>query len=147
DEVVEPFRAEHERGHDLAAVALLGVAGHGTRLDEIDDGGGEHLRVDAKILLLAQEERGRRWDRADTQLQRRPIGDEVGDICTDPPLDVADRAEWMLVRWSVDLDREVDLLDVDEALAQRPRHRAIELHDHRLRGTDGRVDGLYRCAE
>ena len=37
---------------------------------------------------------------------------------------------------------EVDVVDVDEAVAERPRHRPVELDDDRLRGPDRRVHRL-----
>ena len=57
-------------------------------------------------------------------------------------LDVADHRAGVGVRWDVDLDAEVDVVDVDEALAERPRHRPVELDDDRLRRADGRVHRL-----
>ena len=56
-------------------------------------------------------------------------------------------ADGMLVRRRVDLDREVDVVDVDEALAERPRHRAVELDDDGPRGTDRGVHRLDRRPE
>ena len=48
----------------------------------------------------------------------------------------------MDVRRHVDLDREVDVADVDEALAERPGHRRVELDDDGLRGPDRGVHRL-----
>ena len=68
-----------------------------------------------------------------------PSGSELGDMAADAALHLADLAGRVLVRGLVDLDGEVDVVHVDEALAQGPRHRPVELHDDRLRGPDGRV--------
>ena len=87
--------------------------------------------------------RRRRRDRADAELERRAVRDEIGDVLADPALDVADRAGCACSYGGyVDLDREVDVVDVDEALAERPRHRPVELDDDRLRGADRRVHRL-----
>ena len=107
----------------LPRLRSLRGAGDDAGLDEVDDRVGEHLGVDAEVALVAQGERGRRRDGADPELERRAVGDEVGHELADPPLDVADRADRVLVRRDVDLDREVDVVDVDEAVAERPRHR------------------------
>ena len=57
-------------------------------------------------------------------------------------LDVADDRVGVRVRRDVDLDAEVDVVDVDEAVAERPRHRPVELDDDRRGGADGRVHRL-----
>ena len=51
----------------------------------------------------------------------------------DAPLDIPDLPDRMLVRRDIDLHGEVDAVDVDEAVAERTRHRAVELDDHRAR--------------
>ena len=76
-----------------------------------------------------------------------PSGIELGDECADPPLDVADLADRVLVRRDVDLDREVDVVDVDEAVAECPRHRAVELDDDGASGTDCGMDRLDRGSQ
>ena len=64
-------------------------------------------------------------DRADAHLERRPVGDQVRDVLADPALDLADRRVGVLVGRHVDLDAEVDLGDVDEAVAEGPGHRRL----------------------
>ena len=98
-------------------------------------------------MLLAQEQRRRRRDRADAQLERGTVGDQVRHVRADPPLHLADRADGSLVGRHVDLDREVDVGHVDEALAEGPRHRAVELDDDRLRVPDRGMHRLHRCAQ
>ena len=63
-------------------------------------------------------------------------------MLADPSLHNADRRVRVRVGRHVDLDGQVDVVDVDEALAQRARHRPIELDDNGLRGPDGGVHGL-----
>ena len=131
----------------LPAVALLARAGDDAGLDEIDDRVGEHLGVDAEVALVAERERGGGRDAADAQLERGAVGDELGDVLADPPLDVAELADRVLVGRHVDLDGEVDLAHVDEAVAERARHRAVELRDDGLRGPDRGVHASTRRAE
>ena len=78
-------------------------------LDEVDDDVGEHLGVDAEVALVAQGQRRRRRDRADAQLERRPVRDEVGDVLADPPLDLADRRLACAYGGTSHLDRQVDV--------------------------------------
>ena len=91
DERVQARRAHQERRHDLAAVALLGRAGDDAGLDQVDDRVGEHLGVDPEVALVGQRHRGRRRDRTDPELERRPVRDELRHVLADPPLDVADQ--------------------------------------------------------
>ena len=76
-----------------------------------------------------------------------PSSDQLGDVPADPPLDVADRRAGVDVRRDVDLDGQVDVVDVDEAVAERPRHRPVELHDDGLRGADRGVHRLDARAQ
>ena len=131
----------------LPAVALLAGTGDDARLDEVDDRVREHLGVDAEVALVAEGQRHGRRDGADPELERRAVGHELRDVLADPPLDVADLAGRVLVRRDVHLDREVDVVHVDEALAEGPRHRPVELDDDRLRGPDRGVHRLDRRAE
>ena len=73
---------------------------------------------------MPQGQRDRGRDRADAHLDGGAIRDELGHVLADAPLDIADRGKDVLVRWLVDVHREVDLVDVDERVAERARHRA-----------------------
>ena len=148
DEVVQALRAHHERGHDLAAVALLARPGDHAGLDEVDDRVGEHLGVDAQVAAC-------RAGRAPSAAGIAPIpswsvapsGHELGDVLADPPLDVADRADRRARRAGRRTSTARSICDdVDEAVAERPRHRPVELDDDRLRGPDRRVHRLDRRA-
>ena len=77
-----------------------------------------------------------------------PSGMRSAMNAADPPLDLADLrpARTRTGGWSTS-HGEVDLADVDERLAQRPRHRRVELHDDGLRGADRRVHRLDRHAQ
>ena len=94
------------------------------------------------------ERQGRRGrDRPDPQLDRCPVRDELGDVLADPPFDLANRAARVLVGRHVHLDRQVDLVDVDEAVAEGPGHRPVELDDDRPGGPDRGMHRLDRDAQ
>ena len=59
-------------------------------LDEIDHAVGEHLGVDAEVVLVEQAAQHRVGNRADAHLQRRAVGDERGDVLADGVLDRVD---------------------------------------------------------
>ena len=124
DEVVEPPRAHQECGHDLAAVALLARPGDHAGLDEIDDRVREHLGMDPEIAVVAQGQRGRRGDRSDPELQRRASGISSATYAPIRRSTSPDFPTVMLIGRHIDLDGKVDLIDMDEALAERPRHRS-----------------------
>ena len=146
-EVVDALRSHQERGDDLAAVAFLAAPVDHPAFDEIDDDIGEHLGVDAEVALVHERRAHRRRDPADAHLDRGAIGNEIRHELPDPPLDLSRHADQVLVRGHVALDREVDLVDVDEAVAQGSRDGAVELDDDRLCGPDRGVDGLDAGSE
>lgn len=77
--------------------------------------------MDAEVTAIGEGQRRRRRDRPDPELERRAVGDELRDVLADPPFDVADGFRRPLEGRLLDLDREVDVIDVDEALAECPR--------------------------
>ena len=98
--------------------------------------------------MLVPEGEGRRCrDRADPELECRAIRHELRDVLADPLLDEADGADPVFVGRDVDLDSEVDVVDVDEALAQCPRHRPVQLDDDGPGGSHRRMHRLDRVAE
>ena len=101
-------------------------------LDQVDHDVGEHLGVDAQVALVAQRSahRGRGWRRCPSAASRRPArARRRARRCA------ARRrrsAAWPLRTGGTSTStREVDLVDVDEAVAERARHGAVELRDHR----------------
>ena len=143
DEPIQPTAAEDERGHDLAAVPLLAGTGDHAGLHEVDDAVREHLAVDAEVPLVEQEEGGRGGDRPDAKLDRGAIGHEISDVLADSALHLPDLPDGMLVRGLVDLDGHVDVADMDEAVAERPRHRSIELDDDAAGRPDRRMHRFH----
>ena len=101
-------------------------------LDEVHHRIGEHLGVHPEVLLVAQCQCDRGGDGADPQLDRRAMLDQLGDVLTDPPLDLAKLTLDVLVGVDADLGRVVDLRDVDERVAQGTWHPVVELGDHQL---------------
>ena len=85
-------------------------------------------------------------DRADAHLQTGFVGNEIRDVLPDSALDRADDRVGVLVRRHVHFDAEVDPVHVDEAVAERPRHRFVDLGDD-LATADGRDDRVHRRAK
>ncbi len=81
DVVVQPPGAHAEAGDDLAPVDGLLGSGDDPGLDQVDDGVGEHLGVDAQVLLVLEELDHRRGGsgRCRTRSSSRP---RPGRRCT-----------------------------------------------------------------
>ena len=75
--------------------------------------------MDPRVVLVPEEERGRRREMARSHSWSvARSGISVGDVRADASFDVTELPDRMLVWPDVDLDRKVDLVDVDEALAE-----------------------------
>ena len=126
DVVVEPLGAHAEAGDDLAAVERLAAAGDHARLDQVDDAVGDHLGVDAQVLLVLEELQHRLRDAADAELDGRAVLDQRGDVLADLARCLASR----LGRRALSMSgasaghQDVEVVDVEEAVAQRARHVA-----------------------
>ncbi len=81
-------------------------------------------------------------NRTDAQLDRGPVGDELRDERADPALHLADRRPAYVVRPLIGLHAEIDLVDMDEAVAKRAGHRPVELDDDSPGGRRDR--GVHR---
>ena len=125
----EPLRA-HDLPHVHApAVQPLARVGDHARFDER-----QHVvdqeRVHAEVALAPERLHDGLGDRAHADLHRGAVGDEVGHVAGDAALDVADGRRRVFGERMLDLDPAVDLGAVQEGVAERPRHRGIDLRDH-----------------
>ena len=118
----------------LPRLRSLRGAGDDARLDEVDDGVREHLGVDPEVALVAEGQRRRPpgWRRSRAGASRRPGRGRrrARRSGARRRRSTGRRAAYGGTSTST---REVDVVDVDEAVAERPRHRPVELDDDRLR--------------
>ena len=61
------------------------------RLDEAHDAVGEHLGVDAEVVVVGERAEHRVRDRADAHLQRRAVGDQARHVSADRAVHVVER--------------------------------------------------------
>ena len=120
--IVELLRAEAEAGDDFAAVNRLAVAGDGAALDQVDDAVGDHLGVDAEVFLVLQKADHRLRDAADAELNGRAVLHQRGDVFGDLPGRLGDLGGRHFQNRRLRRHQHVNVVDVDEAVAQRPRH-------------------------
>ena len=68
-------------------------------------------------------------DRPDADLERRPVGDALGDARRDAPVDVERRARRKLDHRRVGLAPADELAHVELVLAERTRHARVHLDE------------------
>jgi hypothetical protein len=95
-QVVEPLRTEHERGHDLVRADRLVRAGDDAALDEVHDAVGQQFGVDAEVAPIVQCAHQRVGDPADADLQGRPWREAVEDRLRDRDVAVVGGPRWHL---------------------------------------------------
>ena len=133
---------------DLAAVERLALAGDDAGLDQVDDGVGEHLGVDAQVLLVLEELEHGLGDAADAELDRRAVLDQGGDVLADLP--------GVVVRLAADAPRSAARRpargrrcrgrEMQES-PMRPRHLRVDLGDDQRGVLGGALDDVDRDAE
>jgi len=144
EEVVGPLRAQHERGHELASVKRLGLAGDDPALEQRHHAVREHLGVYPEVALALEEQQHGVGDLADPHLERRPVLDQRGDVPPDGPSHLPDlRGLRKLQHRPVDLDDVGELGDVDERVAQGAGHLLVRQGDHDARPLGRRLGALH----
>ena len=103
--------------------------------------------MDAEILVAAElSEHGVR-NRADTHLQAGPVFDQRGAVFADRRLDFVGLREMSFLERRVVLHEQVDVVDVNERVAERAGNMFVDHGDHRLRAFDGGQRRVDRRAE
>ena len=86
-------------------------------------------------------------DPAHADLQRRPVGDQFGDVVADPAFDVGGGCRGHLDQRVVDLDGRGDAREVDHGVAVGERHGRVDLRDDCPGAFHGRNGQVGRDAE
>jgi hypothetical protein len=128
DKVVQLLSSNEETANDLALVDCLVVVGDAALGDEVDDAVGEHLRVDAQILVVVQLRQHRVRDAADAHLQGGAVLDQVlGNQLADLGLDVRGRLAGVVGQGHVHLDGGVKVRRVHRRVAKGAGHARVHL--------------------
>ena len=101
-------------------------------LDEFDHGVGEHLGVDAEVVLALERHAGRVRNRADAELQARAIRNALGDETADRLAHLVELDRRQDRQIVVVLHDGVDLRNVDQRAAQAARLTVIDLKEDPL---------------
>ena len=146
DIVIDPLGAEGKGGDALAPVDLLFAVVDRAALDQLHHGVGEHLGVDAQVVLVFQGRAHRVGDGADAQLDAGAVLDALGDQAADLLADGVDPGGGQGGQLVADLDEPVHLADVDLRAADGPGLPIVDLQEDALRLLDhGRAVGTDRA--
>ena len=80
DPVVQLGRTQRGTGDDQSGVDLLAAAGRDALIDQPQQPIGDHAGVETQILVLGERVEHRRAQRADAQLHRVAVVDELGNV-------------------------------------------------------------------
>ena len=148
EELEQLMCAGGETADDLAAVQRLVLAGDHAEPGELHHAVGEHLGVDAEIVLVRQHGEDGVGDIADAELERGAIGDQPFEVQGD----VAHRLGHLVAGRPLEqrlgvVDELVDLVDMNERVAERARHPLVDLGDDELGRFDRRLRDVDRDAQ
>ena len=140
DIVINALRTEGKRRDGLAAVDLLFAVVDRAALDELDHGVGEHLGVDAEVVLGLERHAGRVRDRADAELQARAVRNALGDEAADRLAHLVELDRGQDRQIVVILHDGVDLRNVDQRAAQAAGLAVVDLEEDPLGLVEHGVD-------
>ena len=132
EEFVEPARADAEARDDLAGMQRLLTPGDHALLDEIEHGIGDDVRVNAEIAAIVQMPQRLVGNAPEIDMQCRAVLDDLGDIAGNALGNRIGGLMRVFDERSLDADKAIDPVDVQERVAERPRHERIDLGDNRL---------------
>ena len=130
DIIIDPLGAEGEGGDALAPVDLLFAVVDRAALDQLHHGVGEHLGVDAQVVLILQGRAHRVGDGADAQLDAGAVLDPLGDQAADGQADLVLLGGRQHRQLTAQLHQAVHLADMDLRAADRPGLPVVDLQEH-----------------
>ncbi len=107
----------------------------------------DHFRVDAEVAAILQPAARDFRHRADADLQRRAVVDQIRHVFPGLPLRVVRGACRHLGDGTVDFDEVVDVGDVDHAVSVEPGHGGVDFRDHRAADLGGAQRVVDRDAQ
>jgi len=146
DEFIQLAAAGGEAADDLAGIEHLFASGNHAAFGQLADAVGEHLRVDAEVVLVRQAGEDGVGDPPDAELQGRAVAHEPRDVVGDPAGHVVELLVRPLQQGLRLVHEVVDPVDVDEGVAQCARHFGVYLGDHDLGGFRCRLRDVHRHA-
>ena len=145
--VIQPARAEGQRGHRHAGHhRFLRVVDHAA-FQQRQHAVGHRLGVQSQMPVAAE---GRQYgvrNAAHADLQRRPVGNQFGDVAADFPFRFARHGRRDLHQRRIDLHGRRQARGVDHGVAVGVGHRLVDLRDDGLGALHGGNRQIGRDAE
>src|SRR5262245_43049131 len=113
----------------------LAATGHHTCLDQVHNSVGDNIAVDAEISPIREITQRLIWDASQSDLQRRTIINNRGDIARYAHRNLADLWMKILRDRGIDFHQRIEAVEMDEALAVGTRHRWIDFRNNHARDT------------
>ncbi len=124
-------------GNGLLAVDFFFLVSDRTGANQFQAGLGEHIRVEAQVLLVLQRQESRRRQVPQAGMHGGPVVHEPGYVASDGPVRFAQRGFAHFEQRLLLVDQVIHVAQVDEAVAEGDGHGRIHL------GND-RPGGLHR---
>ena len=145
--IVQPARSQRQRGdrytrHD----PFERVVDHAA-FEQRQHAVGHRLGMQPEVFVARERGQHGVGDPAHADLQRRPVGDQFGDVVADPAFDVGGGRRGHFDQRVVDLDGRGDAREVDHGVAVGERHGRVDLRDDCPGAFHGRNGQVGRDAE
>jgi hypothetical protein len=124
---VEAGASHQERGDHLSGEHRLPASGHHSRLHQLHHRVGEHLGVNAQVAVTLQRSEDGRGRGPDSDLHRRPVGHQLGDVRADGLRRRVRHRGASLGDWTVDRDQVRAPAQVEPGVSVCPRHPGVDL--------------------
>jgi hypothetical protein len=134
DELVQPTRTHGPAGDDLAGTVGLADARDHAALDQLDEGLGDDVGVNAEVAPVGKVAKHLVRDASEADLERRAILDDARNVAGDSLSHCADRRVDVLDHRGLHGDDAVEPIDGHEAVTPRPRHVRVDLRDNHASG-------------
>ena len=132
EKIVEPARADGEARDDLAGMQRLVAPGDDALLDEIENGVGDQVGVNAEIAAMVEMLQRLVRNAPEIDMQRGAVLDDLRDVAGDPFGHGVGGLMRVFDQRPVGADKAVDPVDMQKGVAERPRHGGIDLGDDGL---------------
>src|SRR5215467_409858 len=121
-EVIEPPSPKAVASDDTVAMTRLAATGHDARLDQVHNSIGDDIAMDTEIAAILQITQRLIWNAPQSDLQRRAVVDDRGDIARYALRNLADLWMKILRDRGIDFHQRIEAVEMHKALAVGARH-------------------------
>ena len=146
NEVVHLLRAEEEGSHHLACVNLLAASVDDTLLYQAENSVGEHLSMEAEILMVGKGDSKSIRESSDTHLQAGSVRDQLSAILSYELLHLVRLGEILGHQWSIVINYIVNEIRAHKVIVGE-RYILIDNGNHRSGTFNGSERAVNGCSE